>query len=55
MKPEAAKSSAAEAVRREMKRSPNRLIVDEATENDDNSCITLSMAKMEGEHWLALD
>eukprot|EP01006_Ploeotia_vitrea_P041198 TRINITY_DN66494_c6_g1_i1.p1 TRINITY_DN66494_c6_g1~~TRINITY_DN66494_c6_g1_i1.p1 ORF type:complete len:863 (-),score=541.18 TRINITY_DN66494_c6_g1_i1:65-2584(-) len=34
-------------VEREMKRSPNRLIVDEATGDGDNSCVMLSLAKME--------
>ena len=32
----------------EMKRSPNRLMVDEAHGDGDNSCIMLSAAKMEG-------
>jgi transitional endoplasmic reticulum ATPase len=34
-------------VRREKKRSPNRLIVDEVTNDGDNSCVLLSAAKME--------
>ncbi len=33
---------------REVKRAPNRLIVDEAHGDGDNSCIMLSLAKMEG-------
>eukprot|EP00954_Amorphochlora_amoebiformis_P003638 281284-Amorphochlora_amoeboformis.AAC.2 len=33
--------------RREMKRSPNRLMVDEAHGDGDNSCVMLSAAKME--------
>ena len=33
---------------REVKRSPNRLIVDEAHGDGDNSCVMLSLAKMEG-------
>lgn len=32
---------------REMKRSPNRLVVDEAHGEGDNSCVMLSLAKME--------
>ena len=32
---------------REMKRSPNRLIVDESDGDGDNSCVQLSLAKME--------
>lgn len=34
-------------VDREMKRSPNRLVVDESHGDGDNSCVMLSMAKME--------
>lgn len=42
---------------REIKRSPNRLIVDEATGDGDNSCVHLSLAKMEGVHclWFVAD
>jgi len=31
------------------KRSPNRLIVDDVKGDGDNSCVLLSLAKMEGE------
>uniref|UniRef100_A0A7S2TSP1 Cell division cycle protein 48 n=1 Tax=Lotharella oceanica TaxID=641309 RepID=A0A7S2TSP1_9EUKA len=34
--------------KREMKRSPNRLMVDEAHGDGDNSCVMLSASKMEG-------
>jgi hypothetical protein len=34
--------------KREVKRSPNRLIVDESHGDGDNSCVMLSTAKMEG-------
>lgn len=34
--------------KREVKRSPNRLMVDEAHGEGDNSCVMLSAAKMEG-------
>jgi hypothetical protein len=34
--------------KREMKRSPNRLIVEESHGDGDNSCVMLSTAKMEG-------
>ena len=33
---------------RQVKRSPNRLIVDESHGEGDNSCVMLSLAKMEG-------
>ena len=36
-------------VSREAKRSPNRLIVDEAHGEGDNSVVMLSLAKMEGQ------
>ena len=36
------------AEKREMKRSPNRLVVDESHGDGDNSCIMLSLNKMEG-------
>lgn len=39
-------------VERKKKRAPNRLIVDDATGDGDNSCVMLSMAKMEGEIFL---
>ena len=35
-------------ISREVKRSPNRLIVDEAHGEGDNSVVMLSLAKMEG-------
>ena len=42
------------AGKREMKRSPNRLMVDEAHGDGDNSCVMLSTAKMDGEYSFAL-
>jgi transitional endoplasmic reticulum ATPase len=49
--PAAPKEKAAEAPsaeeKRETKRSPNRLIVDDSHGDGDNSCVMLSMAKME--------
>ena len=38
----------ADGGKREMKRSPNRLIVDESHGEGDNSVVMLSLAKMEG-------
>jgi len=47
----AAKKKAGDAIPKEKKRSPNRLIVDDVTDvvqgDGDNSCVLLSMAKME--------
>lgn len=48
--PEEAKSPEASAPElREIKRAPNRLVVDESHGEGDNSCVMLSLAKMEGE------
>jgi hypothetical protein len=38
--------------KKEMKRSPNRLVVDDSHGDGDNSCIMLSMKKMEGMFYL---
>ena len=38
----------AEDAPRQKKRAPNRLIVDDSLGDGDNSCVQLSMAKMEG-------
>ena len=43
------------AAPRETKRSPNRLVVDEAHGEGDNSCVMLSLAKMEGDRFPARD
>src|SRR5690242_1178648 len=41
-------AEAPEVKERKTKRSPNRLIVDDAHGEGDNSCVMLSMAKMDG-------
>ena len=46
--------SSKKAGKREMKRSPNQLMVDEAHGDGDNSCVMLSTAKMDGEYSFAL-
>eukprot|EP00455_Lapot_gusevi_P031405 TRINITY_DN3404_c0_g1_i1.p1 TRINITY_DN3404_c0_g1~~TRINITY_DN3404_c0_g1_i1.p1 ORF type:complete len:814 (-),score=342.25 TRINITY_DN3404_c0_g1_i1:253-2694(-) len=40
-------STGSEPVKREKKRAPNRLIVDDSAGDGDNSCVHLSLAKME--------
>ncbi len=40
--------------KRDVKRSPNRLIVDESHGDGDNSCVMLSTAKMEGLYFCCL-
>jgi hypothetical protein len=38
---------------RQKKRAPNRLLVDDSAGDGDNSCVMLSMARMEGTPLLA--